>query len=632
MPIKKNNFSSHEIGEKKPKTRRAVQKTPVFRTVNTAKKTAQAKKEKMNKELTAIYSDKTGCIPDMKKINKKKHNPILKGVFIFLSISTVMAATAWAGFFYLPNQNNNESLFLDITGPLETTLNATTTYTISYKNTQNIELLNPVLSVKYPDSFVYLSSTKEPNNTGATEWNLKNLKPGEKGEIKITGQNFGTIEKEESWRIFINYKPENFNSEMQKMDTLTTKITKSPISLSVAGPDKSFTGEDVKYTFTMLKKEDWQPDNLQLQTLLPNNFFITSSSPKIKKDGSWIIQKNSENSTTTKTEYVFTVIGQFTDTNTDQALQASIKAELEMIFGEKNTHYKIGYSDIDTEITKNKQSFNLAINGTMKDFNSKPEEILNISILLKNNGKEDMNNASIDLIFDAPSLKRKSVLNWPKVNDELDGNIIGTQLENNIRRGTITWTSYHVSDLKNIKPGEEITIDMQLPIHGVENFDMASLDAHQINITSEIKYKNKEGSSKLISSNPIEITLNSDLALEVRSTDKNSSEKNITWILTNNFHSLKDIEIIATLYGDSSFSTPLSSPAGTLNFDDETKKIIWKIVEMPDSIDTLALPFTIKMNQIDPTQNTIISKAHVRAIDAVTNQKIEFMSNEVLIK
>ena len=50
---------------------------------------------------------------------------------------------------------------------------------------------------------------------------------------------------------------------------------------------------------------------------------------------------------------------------------------------------------------------------------------------------------------------------------------------------------------------------------------------------------------------------------------------------------------------------------------------------MPESVDTLALPFTVKINAKNPTQNTLVSKIRVKALDAVTNQTIEFMGDEV---
>ena len=128
--------------------------------------------------------------------------------------------------------------------------------------------------------------------------------------------------------------------------------------------------------------------------------------------------------------------------------------------------------------------------------------------------------------------------------------------------------------------------------------------------------------------NPINITLNSNLALDVRDSINDENDHEISWVLTNDFHALKNLELSASLYGDISVTLG-TAPAGEVKYDENEKKITWAIPEMPESVDTLALPFTVKINAKNPTQNTLVSKIRVKALDAVTNQTIEFMGDEV---
>ena len=631
MPENEDIFSAHEIGPEKPK-RKAV---PRKKAVSPEKKLEKDKKIKMEKELEAIYEDSNGKIPNMRVIQKRKHHPIVKGIFYLLFFGALLAATAWAGFFYLPGKNTgaNQQLSLDIKGPVEITVGATTTYVIRYENKENVALKGAVLTINYPDGFAYLESNIKPNNSGATEWRLGDIKPHESGEVKITGQNYGALNQEKSWRALVNYTPENFQTELQKIVTLATKITDSPFDISISGPDKAAIGDDAEYTFTITKKTAWQPNALYLRPGLPANFYITSSSPVIGKDGLWRI-KAAATSTTSSDEMVFVAIGKFTDQNStiEETTSTKILAELQLPYGLDNRIFNIGNAEINTELTKSSQTFSLAINGVMGDSSSRPGDTLNITLYVKNSGKDSLKNANLKLAFEAPALKKQSALNWAGIEDKLDGTILGEQVSDAIRRGTITWTAKELLALAELKPNQEITVDIRLPIRTTESFDMSSLTEFNIKSIAELVYKDKTGAEKSLSSNPVAITLNSDLALEVRDSVADDGGREIQWVLSNSFHPLKNIELTATVFGDAEFIAPAETPAGTVTFDQDLKQISWKIAEMPESVDVLALPFTVKVKTVNSTQNTLISKVKVKADDTVSGKTMEFMGDEIPMK
>ncbi|MCX6781692.1 MAG: hypothetical protein NTW66_01020 [Candidatus Magasanikbacteria bacterium] len=632
MPENDENFSAHTIGTEKPKRKVAPRKKIAI----TEKRLEKDKKIKIEKELVSIYEDSSGKIPNMHEIKKRKHHPIVKGVFYLLFIGAIMAAAAWAGFFYLPGKNtgSEQQLSLDIKGPVEITVGATTTYVISFENKENIQLNGAVLTVNYPDGFAYLESNIKPDNGGATEWRLGDLKPHETGEIKITGQNYGALNQEKSWRALVNYMPENFQSELQVIATLSTKITDSPFDISISGPDKAIIGDEAKYSFKVIKKTSWLPAKFYLRPSLPANFYVTSSTPPIDKDGTWRIKSESPTSTTSTNELIFSIIGKYTDQNVNLEENTStiITAELQLPYGLDNRIFEIGRAELATELIKSSQTFSLAINGAMIDTASRPGDTLNVTLYVKNTGKDSLKNASLKLSFDAPALKRQSALNWAAVEDKLEGNIVGEQVSDTIRRGTITWTSQNLPSLNELKPGQEATVDIRLPIRSTDNFDMSNLAEFTIKAIAEIVYKDKLGAEKSLSSNPIAIILNSDLSLEVRDSTSAENERDIQWILSNSFHPLKNIELTATLFGDANFIPPSVAPAGSVSFDADLKQISWKISEMPESVDILALPFSVNINKINPTQNTLISKVKVRAEDAVSGKTIEFMGDEIPMK
>jgi len=629
------NFSSHTIGEEEPKKRRVVRRKP-SEDVWT-KKVEKDKKKKIDKELTAIYEDNSGKIPDMKAIRVRRHRPVLRAVFALLVVGGLLAAAAWAGFFLLPNATTtDEQISLTINGPAELTLGSTTTYIIAYSNDQNKKLLDAVLTINYPESFAFSETSVPASNAGHTEWNLGEIPANGSGEIKITGKNFGAIDQKNSWRIFLNYRPENFNSEMQKNTTLETVIAKSPFAISAAGPDSTAVGGTVNYVFTVKNEGDWWPENLIVDPSWPENFYLVSSSPEIAKDGKWTLVFPQNTSTTPATNTVFTLTGKFTDLNLnlDNETVMDVGAGLNLPYGPNAKLFQIASSSLKTALVKNGHTFSVAINGTMTDLASKPGDMLNITLYLKNTSKDTMKDAQVKLMLDSPALKRQSTLNWPQIEDKLNGDILGEQMSETVRRGQITWGSLQLAALKTVKPNDEITIDLRLPVKDASIFDLEDLSEFLIKTNAEVRYTDSAGKKRLLSSNPINITLNSDLTFEQRvskQTENGLSIREAQWILNNNFHPLKNIELSATLFGEVAFESE-QAPAGSVVYDQNEQKITWTIPEMPDGIDVLALPFTITINETNPTQNVLISKVRIKAEDVTTRQTIEFMADETPVE
>ena len=635
------DFSSQTIGETKIHSKAAPSEPekPKHRAKHTSSggqgQIKANKKQKIDRQITAIYEDANGKIPDMKQIEIKKMHPFIRNLTIFLLTAAAMAGIAWIGFFILPASNkfSEVKLGLKINGPEAIAVGATTTYTISFDNAQDIRLKNAVLTLTYPEGFVFVESSKPANNAGHTEWLLDDLLPNSEGQMTITGKTFGALEQEYSWSAFLTYQPVNFNSEMQKIATLKIKISESPFSIALTGPDKAVIGENAEYLFTIKNSSDWWPESLELVPSWPVNFYPASSSPVLNKDNKWMIKTTVSTGTpalAANAERKFKLIGKFSDLGgTISDNLASLSATLNLPVAAKK--FAVASGEIKSELIKNNYNFSLAINGSMTDINSQPGDTLNITLYIKHDGQDAMKKGVLKLVLESPSLKQRTALDWTNINDPLDGLITGEQINSNIRRGTIKWTGLQLPALNNIAPGQEISVDLQLPIRDSKVFDLAELVEFQVKTTAEVNFLDKAGKTKSVSANPINITLNSDFKFESRDSQTIKSgveQRDITWVLTNTFHPLKNIELSAYLFGDVSFYSASPTPAGILDYNSSTKKIVWTIAEMPLNLDVLALPFTITVNTKNPTQSALISKVHVRAEDTITGKTFDFMGDE----
>jgi len=637
MPPQKRSFSSKKIDDDKKKvvkkrrittkkiTTPKTIKKPIRKTLPRKKKKVREKKE-IEGFLDDIYENKKGS-SKMNEIQIKKRHPILKFFFTLIILGGFFAGIAWIGFFTFPGNKTftEDSVKLSIEGPKYVNLGTTTTYRINYSNLQKMDLNNVVLSVKYPNGFEIIETIPKGKNSTNNEWDLDILNPKETGYIEITGKMYGALKQEQSLRAFLNYSPKNFESELQTVATLTNKIDQTPFKLSVTGPDSVVVGNDVEYKFTLETTESILGQVIELVPQFPENFYITESEPELNQDKIWVIADRTTTSTLEKQE--FTITGKYSESEDDK-LTAGIDLQLYTNSGQT---YSLAKSEINSLLSKNDLGYSLAINGSTKDFSSVPDELLTISLRIKNSSEEEFSNAKIKLWLDAPALKRDSLLDWAEVSDDNDGDIQGIQLTDDHRRGQIIWNKRHIPALENITSGDEVVIDLNIPIKNSNEISLSELQGYIINITSEISFE-KDGKEKVISSNPINITINSDLSFENR--DKITKEDgkevhNVTWIINNSFHPLENIKISADVYGNINSITTEDSIDGKLFYDEKNSKITWEIKQMPVEVDIFALPIKIKLSKKDLSQEILVSKVHIEATDTITKETLSFIGEEI---
>lgn len=627
MPVKKTKSAAKKSTDEKPKisSKKSLAGKKTDKPVLSAKKIPMVKKsntreEKIDKQLTSIYQDFYNKPEKMTKIEMKKRHPVLKFLFLTVFIGGLMAAIAWAGLFLLPSQEKfaEEKINLSVSGPQTAQIGVTSTYKIIYSNDQSQSLKNVTLTVKYPESFVFLDSSSPSSNEGHTEWDLGEITSGQKGELDISGIIYGSMNEEESWRVFLTYKPEKYNYQLQKAGALNVELGESPFEVSITGPSKAVIGEDVEYVFTV-KKEGAGKGILELKPSWSTGFFIVSAEPKMDIGNKWVIDTN-----TSTEEWTFALKGKFDSTEEKESSAAAILS----LRGDSTK--ALASSQISADLEKNDMDLKLAINGKTANFGVKPEEDLNYTINLKNNNPDELQNITVKLRVDGPSISRRSALNWSDISDEYDGNITGVQLSDDVRRGEITWDEEIIPSLAMLKSKEEINVNVYLPLKSSSNFDFTDSESDTIEVGAIVIFTDPDGNEKTLTSNPIKITVNSDLSFKAETEKIEDNKYQITWLLSNSVHPLENLKIESDVYGQTELILEGEPPAGSFNFDTENKKAVWKIPEynlaMPDS---LPLKFSLTISEPNPSQEVLMSKVVLEAIDKKTGEIIRLENEEV---
>src|SRR5262245_60734503 len=151
------------------------------------------------------------------KLNKK--------VF-FIGLAVV--ALAVVAFILKENIFSKEILRLEILAPQEARAGDEITYTVTYKNNGNFALENPKLVFILPDN-----SLVEGSINLITQ-DLEDIYPGQENSVKITARLMGKDGDLKEAKATLSYTPKNLTARYESNTTFTTKISETPVVLTLA--------------------------------------------------------------------------------------------------------------------------------------------------------------------------------------------------------------------------------------------------------------------------------------------------------------------------------------------------------------------------------------------------------------
>ncbi len=591
-------------------------------------------RKKIDAELAEIYKDKDGQLPDMTHFEKRKRSRFIRALFVLVLSCGVLGAVAWAGFFVLSPASgfSQEKIIFSISGEEQSTIGAEVHYRVRYRNDQSTPLSHVVLQVRYPNGFVFRESNVPPSSEQRDTWQIPKLGAFESAYIDIYGTLYGSVDQEQSLRAFLTYVPENFSSEFQSIATLQVKMVGSPVSLKVDLPADILSGAESNITVTVIPQEGKTIDHIALVLDPGTTFLLKKSEPAADQfeDHRWSLGA-------LNAEKKITLRGVFSPPSGDEVQPLVVRLVGWPSDDKKDVVFTYDEELFTPNIVETSVVARAVINGSGEKISVRPGEVLHTSVVVQNNGEVALKDVRVRAVFDAPSFQGKSMLNWAKLDDPKDGAIVGEQINPELRRGSITWSSREVSQLSQLVPHGQHEITFQLPVKNSEEITLADLKTQTITGHVEMTYR-VEGESEphVFSSQPMTITVNSDLSFEIRddvgSTSSGQQLHAITWILSNSFHELEDVRVSASVYGQT--NVPTSSfvvSAGSATYDAKDQKLLWTVDTMPLTVDILPFQFSVIRTDSNPSQTQLVSKVEVHATDAVTKEELILLGDEVLL-
>lgn len=605
-----------------------------------AKLKYSADSRRLKKRLADIYAEvkEENSIVESQQRANRKVRVLTFAVFIL----AFLAGVSWLGFFFFEGGKkfSEENIKLVVDGSDQIYSGETVTYHLRYGNKGGLPMGETALSVRYPEGFKMVSSTPALEENSGNEWTIGTLSPGKEGEVEITGQFVGAADTDLTLRVFLDYRPANFNADFQKIVNFKIHSTPLPLEMVLNGPGQMMSGEQSDFILTVNNNTEKEFKDLELTFAWPTGFKAEVFSPAASS-----------------TTAVWSVASLLPHASSTVRFKGSFTADAEG--GEKILKAVISSRDGDKVFTQNifekKISISkaalflqVAVNGAIDKQAINFGDKVVIAVNYENTGQITLKNMTVRLVLDTPSVDKKSLFDWAAIEDKINGTIKGEQKSETVRRGIVSWNKSQIPALAEIKPGAKGTVELSLPVKKSDALDMARLKEYKTTVYAEaLAGQANSNQPASIQSNNLSLILNSDLALSLQATFRETknlpvqiSQKydvksiyTVSWTLTNKLHEVTDLELAATLPENVDWENITSVSAGEISYDENLKQVIWKLNRLPDSYNKATVSFDVglKAEGEDRGREAIlIEKTRVQAKDKLTGEDMLFWKDPVV--
>jgi len=570
----------------------------------------------VRKDLRAIYEREDGSIPDMSKFSHRKKSKfqqtLKKGILLLLVISAV----AWSGFFFFSKGmfQKQDQLSVKIDGPMQVKAGDSVTYNIRYENTGDVPMAALELAASLPPDFHLTSATPEANDKNT--WTIGSLTPKSDGVITINGTFLAEVPTTEKLQTLFTYKPANFNSSFQTIQTADVQVNDSVLVMTLNGPDHAFPGDEVSYVITVGHAQKDPVQNIRVMPALPQNFTVSTTDPAFENGQSyWNISSIDPNQPKT-----FTIKGSYTSTATgDQTFGGNVG------FVSDNVYLKQKDASVTTTMQGGSVAFHLIVNGSNTNQTIDPGKTIHGSIDYTNQSQDTAQNVSFTLSLSSTG---SLPIDWSKAdlrNGKRDGN-------------QITWDKSSVDAFKSLKPNDTGILDFTIPLA----ITSSTSDHFTLSLNAHIGSLGENGSPTTISATPMLITINSQVGFKSEAryfntegtpvgngplppTVGKTTTYRVYWNITNAIHDLANGTVSTTLPANIGWVGKNGTDIGTMSYKSATRTITWTIPKLPSSIPQAGAWFDVSLKPTaTDTGNALplTTSVSFNAKDAATSQII----------
>ncbi len=555
-------------------------------------------------------------------------------IFLFFVFSAV------TGFFYFNNRQlfKSDSVSLEISAPDKIKIGETFTYNINYKNNGEYPIYDARILLQYPSGFIMSETSPEISNHKLV---IGEIKPGQEGKMSLTGKIVDRLNNEQKITAGIFFVPSNFNSEFKQEKSFSITTEEPDLLLDLNLPANAILTNKFLIKTKLKNPGNTLYEKARIKIDYPEGFTFLNSKPSpIENNNEWEIEiiEPQQESPEIIIEGFFHDGQNFTD---EESRTKNFNGTIR-VPGKDNIYHPVKEIVSSVKIIEQPLWSYLIINGSSENKNFEIGKPLNLSLIIKNTGSESFFDAGIKLLVKTSSV---DILDWEKIEDKNFGKI---SKNNEVKE--IFWNQDKIKELKEIKPRQEVILDLVLPIKSKESLkEFSNLEIGQsfASFQNELIAKTTDNIEITpIKSTEISMKLISNLDLGVKAlyyfTDGTplgsgplpfkvgeETSLRIFWDLNNDWHEVNNVVIKTTVPEYVEISEERSTTIGKITYDSTTREVLWLIDRLPEAINEAHANFKITIKPqlkdlgqiIKLTGNTTISAIDSATLDNIIRTK-----------
>lgn len=565
--------------------------------------------------LHAIYGeDKT----DFSKI-ERPGSFLTQLLLTAVIVLTIIAGTAWGGYFvyqkYFSSQSQ-ESFTVTIVAPEQVKSGEKTKIKISYENPTTIPLAQLSIEARLPAGFIVSNSEPIVGDLTKPKWDIGFLNAGSDGEITIEGLWIASVPSTTPIQVFANFRPANFNSDFQAVQTTSITSLASVLETTFTGDEEATSGKSQNYLLSIQNIGSEKIDNIIAQIKLPTGFYLENSEPVLEANSEpeW---KNISLEPGAKTEIKLT--GSFA---ADVAGFEYFDSEVSIMSG--NELLSQSKAQTFTDVKGSAIALQLVAAGSSVDTSLFLGTDLRTSITYENTSDEEMTEVAILLDF---ASTKAFPIDW-KTADLAGGKLT---------KEGVLWSAETIG---KIPAHEKKMLNLEFPI--VTSLTDSLGDSFTITALANI-------GDLSVRTTPITISINSNASLtsEVRYFTEDGAPLGtgpippqvgqttiyrVYWTVANSLHNLENMTVTAILPPHVNWVGQSSADLGTIAYKNISGEVVWTLPALPEDVKSVTTNFAVS---ITPKAEDVgkfvklISGANLNVTDEFTKVLIERTSESL---
>lgn len=574
-------------------------------------KHTKAQESEIARGLEKIYltdDAKTDKLSVMKHKKRRLWLRIFGGFVAFCAVASVLA---WAGLIFLaPNTDApNQSLELTIDGPERVTLGEEQSFDIHWKNISFQPVSDAELRLAYPTEFQKTYASPWPTDATNEAWKLGIIPAGASGDIKLKGIFIGNIGTQGSIQAIATYRSNGDTRSKQALLAHVLSYADTVFDGAWDVPPKSVSGDQINVAFNLHNRGSAPISGQSVRIAVPQGFLPVSTTGSgflpVGADNEWelALPELAANATTS-----VRLAGSFVSgTSGDEPFKLRVGSKRDNVF------VSLFESNATMPVLAGDLSLRLVVNGSDSDRTIAPGDPLHISIAYKNVSPENLGDVKLVLSFESDinsaSATGTSLLDWKQLQDASHG-VSSTKP----RVQTISYDQAQIAELASLPPGQEGSIDLEIPSLG------ATSGTHtadiQVTLDGTMATVGKDKLHRDIKANPITLHERSDADLTADAhyfTEEGAplgsgplppvagktTVYRINWTIKKTIHPLENLDVSAVLPANAVWNNSSLTDAGDLTYDDSSRTVHWTLNKIPEDIHALGAWFDVALTPAD---------------------------------